>query len=311
MKSFPLSQLRKILIATAVALSGTASVQASILFSDQFLTTGDSGGYTAGGNLKGQQPGPDAGWSGSWNGDSTGLITIGATNLAMSGLPNEGGAISVSAVGANSAKSVYHLFGTPAGQATVWFSTLFAPTASSFGTDSQLMAGFLSGYVGSASSWTNTQLQGFSLGVMNSGKLTVQYQTNAANAATAGAFETASSSLSLATGTTYLLIAKLDVNTGGNDILNVWIKTSAPTSEASLGAADLSITADLLTDSSKFSTLNLWLARGSTGFSDAGRFDALRGGTTFNDVMGIPEPSSLALLLGASVVFAGLMSRRK
>jgi len=295
-------------LAAATTILISSGAQASVVLSDQILL-GGSPNYTADTNLFPQNPTSGTGWSGGWTGNNASSIKVKTENLSMPGLENGGGSIGITAISANETRKDNRSFTPAVGQGTLWFSSLFRPDI--IQPDSQTMIGFQSDAIASGAPWVDASLQGFAWGTMNGNNLTVQYQTNAANSATAGALSTSASAMSLTAGVTYLLVGKLDINSSGADTLSIWITTSVPGSEVLLGAANISINSDILNTSADLDVVNLWLSRGATGNSNAATMDALRIGTTFADIAPVPEPKTLALFAAGGLVFLAARLRRK
>jgi len=99
-----------------------------------------------------------------------------------------------------------------------------------------------------------------------------------------------------ASSTRYLL-AKLDVNTSGNDTISIW---NSPASVLALGAPDVTLNTFNVSDSLTPFTQSKYESPGQSGVA---YFDEILLGTTLNSI--IPEPTSLALvLMGAGGLFA-------
>lgn len=279
-----------------------ATLRASTVMGDAFITGGGVN-YTANANLSGQNPSSSINFTSAWSGVNSLVFRPQSTNLSMAGITNPGGELQFNVTG-NSAfsRSDYRTFTAASTQSTLWFGTLYQPSTNGLSANSQAMVGFLSGNLttttdatSTGATWSNANggsLNGFAWGVVN-GSLVVDYQSGA------GTILQANTGVSLTSNMTYFLIGKLEINESGNDILNIWVSTSAPASETALGAATLSITtADLLGSSSELNTLNLWTGTESDGsINKVNNFDAISLGTTYLDLLSVPEPSSSHLIL--------------
>ncbi|GAB4252074.1 MAG: hypothetical protein OHK005_19300 [Candidatus Methylacidiphilales bacterium] len=115
-------------------------------------------------------------------------------------------------------------------------------------------------------------------------------------------------SQTVTTGTTYLVTARIDFNTSGsNDSLYVWVNPST-SSEPTIASALFSST-----------TLDFGALQGVrilSGFADGGGLvnnvtlvDEIRIGTDYLST--VPEPSSLALLIGGAVALFAIRLRRR
>ena len=138
-----------------------------------------------------------------------------------------------------------------------------------------------------------------------------QYYMRTALGITGGAFTVGSNtgrakSASYSNGTydseeTYLMVAKIDAHTGSPDefFLKVYDSTMTP---------DLSEPASFDLNATVSSGVNMtYILIGMTG---AGQMDEIRVGTTWGDVVAVPEPSTAALLLAAVLGACGALRPR-
>jgi hypothetical protein len=94
------------------------------------------------------------------------------------------------------------------------------------------------------------------------------------------------------------VIAQLLIDQSGNDVLNLWVD---PATIAPLGLPDVVITDQNITDSLTPFTQSKYESPGQSGVVF---FDEIRLATSFNSLVGVPEPSSL---VGAALAMvAGL-----
>ena len=300
---------------------GASPASATIVFSDNVPL--DASGYTSGANLAPQNPTSTTGFTTAWGTTgSTAYTTQSNFNLTMAGMGSNDtgtGAIRFSA-GAGASRSFNRTFSAASSASTLWLGTLMDATSNgSLMSGSSNMVNVLSGALSvitsnsdpAAATWSSTNggaLKGFGIGEKN-GVLTVDYQSGA------GAIqETSVSGLNFTLGTTYFLIAKLDLNTSGtSDTLSVWFKAATPGSEAALGAADFTIsTADIATSSSDLNRLVVAAGTGVGATTGQSYVDDLRLGTTYDDIvaLAVPELSVWASLI-VGVLALGVMTAWK
>jgi hypothetical protein len=308
-----MTHCRSILLALALGCACPATLPATLIFNEEFQT--GVGAYTAGANVQGQNPAV-TGFTGAWAGSDTSSFQVSGTNVAMPGVTNGGGSLGMSTLAAASSRSDSRAVSAYTAAGTYWFSSVFTPDADAVNgaNGSTMFVGFLSGALSTVSSggstaalWTSSNgadLEGFAWGI-EAGSLRVRYQTGADTVATQNL-----GSLSLTAGSTYLLIAELQVNTAGNDVLNLWVTSSAPGSQAGLGAATATLsTFDLVSTGDAIDTLVLFAGRSASTDGAVG-WDAIRMGTQFSDLAIVPEPSAY-LLLVLSATSWGLARRRR
>ena len=305
-----------------IFLASAKTALAVTIASDSFTV---GAGYTAG-LLTPQSGSPSAvNFTGNWGGSQTGYYQVVSSSLSLSGYAGTGGSLLVQTRddGTFSRNSSHTFTADTTSSSTLWFSSLYQPSTGAFENNNEAMMGFTSGSppltadgTTLGASWTSSNgagLAGFAWGINtgtnNSNTLKIKYQSDFGGSA---GVVLADTGVALTIGTTYFLIGKIALNAAGNqDTLNVWIRTSLPTNETSLGAANWSIsTANLLNSSSNLNTLLLFggagTQEGATVDWRSTYYDSVRIGTTFADI--VPEPSRF-LLLGFA--FLGLFYKRR
>ena len=293
--------------------SGTARA-AEYLNDDFIIGTGD---YSTSSNIAGQTSASSTGFVGAWGGNSTNYFKPSATNLTLTGYSSTGGSFGFMGFnGSLGSRSDNRSFTATSGASTLWFGSLLDTDSNTLSHGSAMM-GFLSGGLTTTSgsdatsaTWTSSNggtLDGFAWGISNGG-LAVAYQTGS------GTVTTVDPTFSISAGTTYLLLAQLQLNTSSNDdTLNVWALTSVPTSQGSLGTPTFSVSsADILSASTDLNTLVAYASVSTTGTNaqDLTEFDAIRAGTSFSDVVAVPEPPTV-VLAGLAVLFLVLVARTR
>ena len=231
----------------------------------------------------------ETGWSAAWN-------AVSGINVASAGLSYSGGTVVV-----NGGSKVAQIDGATinidaadrsfASQTgTLYFSFLFSATAASLSNDDFVHFMLNNDTV-------NTNSGGI-------GKLTTTDLSLGARVGTTNGGTTTSSSTLMTGGTTYFLVGKISkVSSTNYNQIDLYIN---PTSNIEPGTASATSSAD-----GGFSSIPVFSLR--TFNLDAGdvyRFDELRVGTTFADVVptAVPEPSAMGLLCGGVAMF---LSRRR
>ena len=266
------------LVVAICLLSGAAG--ANVLVYEGFATPGD---YTNGTNYAAQAAGGE-GWAGPYT-DTTGTgagQTV-STSLNYAGLPSEDGSLSKPAGlrmnGARMFTPNPTMFATGG---DVWFSAIFKRTAGSnnFGINVSQQTHEYYGVGFRSENFT--------------GNITANI---------GGTPGTTSTKTAFANGDTVFVIGRVLVDAGsagvGSHIVDLWVNPSL--------TADLSSAAPRSGDS--------WIDRTYVGFAIADRvnfyahqssavtYDEIRIGSTFDDVVGVPEPATMTLLgLGAAAL---------
>jgi hypothetical protein len=109
-----------------------------------------------------------------------------------------------------------------------------------------------------------------------------------------------------------LLVLRIDWNSASTETMRLWVYPSTgtlPTTEPTVGTANATLSVELT------QITQLRIGAGFTNGTDTeanGWIDEIRVGTTWNDVVPVPEPSSLAILLSLSAIggFAVFKKRR-
>ena len=280
--------------------------QATLLVYEPFSTSG-AGSYSTG-NLSGQGAntlgfnGLSA-FSGNWsqNLSSTNLVltgSLGRTNIPQQGI-GIGGKATV--VGGGSFGST-----TPT-TISVSRSLSVGPVFQQFSTDmvninkgTIYMSFMMSADTFRPNSWATLGLGNLKIGRFNDG--TLKIGTIGLNLGTDGTpdylFNLANVT---STSETHFYVVQLNLNSGGLDSFSAWLDpvTLSPTPSADLTGSGIELS---------FNSISLEST--GVGFNQTyAYYDEIRFGTTWGDVLFIPEPSSLSLLvLGGAVV---ALCRRK
>jgi hypothetical protein len=296
-----------------ISLFGFVSCsQATLLVYEPFATSG-AGSYSTTGTLSGQGPntlgfnGLSA-FSGNWsqNLPSTNGVWIGS--LGRTNIPAQGFGIGgrATVVGGGPGAST-----TPT-TISVSRSLSVGPIFQQFSTDmvninkgTIYMSFMLSADTYRANSWATLGLGNLKIGRFNdagatsganTGSLGINlgsdgipdYQFNLANVST--------------TSNTHFYVVQLNLNSGGLDSFSAWLDpvTLSPTPSADLTGSGIELS---------FNSISLEST--GVGFNQmSAYYDEIRFGTTWGDVLFIPEPSSLSLLVLGGVAVA-LRRRQK
>ena len=318
-RAFAMSALAGRLAVVLALTFGAVTARGSLIFSEDFST--GAGGYTVDTNILGQNPTTSTGFSGAWVGANTSAYQPNASNLVMAGVANSGGSLLNQYTAFSQTRSDSRALAAYTGSDTLWVSSLMAFNSNALNNSGgSHFIGFLSGPLPGVSAsgtqnatWINSNggnLNGFAVG-LNNGNLTLRYQTGSDTVASS----LLTPSFTLAADTAYLMVAQLMLNTSGvNDTLNIWFLDAAVADESALGLPTLSLTTanlvDTNTDISQLVGYSAAPFSGTTGnVPSYANWDAIRMGTTFEDLSIVPEPSSAALLAGLALA-AGLRSRR-
>lgn len=260
----------------AFGLIGLGPAQAALIAYDDF-------NYTATANVTGQNGGTGA-WSGGWaasTGDNSTVVTNGG--LTYTGLPTAGNAAmdnSFSSLGNTRAWTAPG--GLFADGSELWFSALVNTSAA--GSDLRLFA-LTSANVGGGG-------VGFSL---------------AGSGVRANLGTSVSGTLAGTSGTTMLLVARIQFSdTPGADAVTAWVNPAISATPPSPGSGVL-LSGDI---ASGLLSAPLVGYRGGGGWQ--GTVDEFRIGTTYGDVVAIPEPAVMSLSMMAGLgLLLGRRSRRR
>ncbi|MEO1836402.1 MAG: PEP-CTERM sorting domain-containing protein [Akkermansiaceae bacterium] len=311
-----------LVLAAAIALVPTHA-GAVIVVQEQFdYATGPVAGNNGGTGFS--DPWTVTGWSRNYeintlfapNPGQPGSTTNANGGLDFPGLPTAGSALSRFGT-AGQREAHRTLSGASqalltADNSTIWFSVLAgAPSGNKFGTlifgTDPMLAVRGASNNGNLSSSTG---QAFGIGFRTENGANAGGGTGSPNAVAFINSESATVDVgsflpSFAGGATHhdtsLIVGRIDWNPNGTaDMLYLFNVTSVGDAEPALGDAIATLSADF--DQSNFNTIGLW----DTG---ASLFDEIRFGTSYADVIGIPEPSGIALLgLGGLAI---LLRRRR
>lgn len=288
---------------------GATSASAALLVYEGFdYTGGTSLGATTNGGT---------GWSGAWSVTSGSAPVVDNTQLAPVGTLSTSG-LSVTQSGVATANSVTRSFSaigtgvTSSSSQTIWLS--FEMKGNNNNSNDAYLAllrntGATPAAGGSTPDGSGVQDEMIRIGRksgVSGGNITLS------SAATTSPAQTAFGNIAF-NNTTYFLLAKIDiqrsgVGTGANFYtVDLWSFTgSLPLSEGSIGSSVASFTTSVLSSGSGLDKVRLVDAASGANAS----FDEIRIGTTFADVVAIPEPSAFAALAGlGSLVLAA--SRRR
>jgi hypothetical protein len=251
-----------------------------------------AGHYAADTPLAGQNP-TVTGFSGAWAGSSA--LSSRGTGLTQAAAPwATGGAVDFSGTSpasVNRALDSYTNYGS--GSGSYYYSSLMA-----FDTDFAAANGAmaLTEFYRSDSSTYGVRW-GFTT---SSG--TVKPIVRLRTMGSGWSVKTYNISVDVQADTTYLFIVKVRENySSSNELIDVWLNPVDVTSEAAAGAASLEMSFAGVQDSTYALNRTALSVTGVNG-EDCAQFDEVRFGTTWDDVVQVPEPAALAVLAGAMVV---------
>jgi len=228
--------------------------------------------YTSGSNLNGGAGG--TGWTNTWTaptGTDGATITTPANYVNGSVVVN--GGTNALALGNGSSSVSSRGFATQTG--TLYFSFLYTPVVG-------LTTGDFFQFMMNNDITTNNS---GSIGDLNTGANLLGVRSGGTNGGT-----TVDSTFSTVQGTTYFLVGKFSKTSGGNyNRIDLFIN---PSSDIEPGSADAFSTGDSGITSVAFFTMR---SSGMT-LGDFYNFDELRVGTTFADVVPVPEPGTWSLI---------------
>jgi hypothetical protein len=290
--------------------------------------------YISNNNLYGQSASTGSyGFTGTWSGANSNFFVLSEVGYKLGGTGANilSGVIRMNAGGSGNTRTASRSFTASSGQNTLWFSSLVRIGADGVTSENNTegLFGLTSGRGSIVSSdgtqnasWSDSNgktLSGFQLGLSGGNTLSVKYQSDASGT---GSITTADTGFVLETANqmAYFLVARLDVNTSGNDdTLKIWALTSIPANEEAILALTptCSITADILKNSGELDTLLLTSTSNANIYALA-YLDALRVGTTYGDLLlteppspSIPEPSSTAALAAGAGILLTVLIRNQ
>jgi hypothetical protein len=262
----------------AIAMASLGSASAVVIATDDFNTystgaLGPSNGGSAG-----------AGWSGAWSGaTSPGTAIVTTTSLAPT---TSGNRVVVSGASTGSALPLRFLTNY-LNTATVYLGFVFRNETTSIRSTGLSLSSDASdkAFIGISSFYETRRL-----GIL-------------------GGTNSALSSTTVANGTTYRLVVKLQFDvSSGNEVLNLFIN------QATEGVADATATYDFfgLSGNNNQGINRVGLFAGGTMGDQAfttSSFDSIKFATTYAEAMTVPEPS-FAMLIGSFGAIALLRRRR-
>lgn len=294
--------------------------EAAAIFSDEFIT-GGAPNYNSAANLNGQNP-TVYGATSAWGSVGTSQWRTQDVNLTVAGVTNGGGSLKF-ALGNNVTGSSAQNRGFTAADSMVsslWFGGIFQANTPGALSGVSTMAGFSNAALpnnttntASGATWSTANggnLQGFGFGIRD-GVLAVDYQSDISQPSSSRTITQVNTSFSMADGAAYFLVARVDFDSAGVELLNIWALTSAPVNMSLLGAATYSVSANFFSEISALDTLNVYAGKNGTSGANVNAIDALRIGTDYADLLvAVPEPSTWALL-GVGLMAIMLGNRRR
>lgn len=262
-------------------------LEATLIAAEDFVS------YGIGSQLNGQSGG--TGWTGNWVAN-TGATPASASTIVSGGLSYQNGAVKVSGgdralqiLTANNSIDVFARRSIPTQTDTVYLSFLLQKSANFGNTSDFLQTGFSAGTGEPLASALES----------NSSNIAVRRGTSGAGGNTVNTGST------LPVGTTRFIVLKVE----NLDALGNYDRASVavdPTSYSSFAANP--ITEANFSGGTFSSITNFTLRRAFQEAGDSYLMDRIRIGTTFNDVVPVPEPSTTLVLLG---LFGASLARRK
>lgn len=265
-----MTTLAKKFAVAALALSAVSASQAALLVYDGF-------DYTAG-VINGTQSG-GTGWSTNWVVGEANAPSIVSPGLTFTGLDTEGNALSDATVQSRGTRRTFDNTGLGGDGTSIWFSALYNHTSA--GSDFRLKFFGSSSLSLGVSDYATALNSGIGFHFLGGTGLRVENQNVQIGTAT-----------SLAVNTVNLIVGRIDFSdTLNQDRVLLWVN---PT---------ISGTAPLDSLAAQNVTLQLQTTLGNAvaarwGGAGTGIVDEIRLGTTFGDVVAIPEPSTYVLVLG-------------
>ena len=277
----------------AACLAAASTAQAALIAYEPF-------NYTGGTALLGQDGG--TGWTGAWCNSLTpgnASQTITSPGLDHSGLAESGlKATLVGNSGGTGATSLFRQLKFPSGFST---DTLYFSFLAKANNDAERPWGMSLANVSASSNPLDNLVGGDS----GSAYFSLQESSNY-NISYHGSL--------VSTSTLSLLVAKFDLSTGNATLYVFPTGTAIPSNESSASAY---ATSNIATPGNSMGTINgirlyaLGKSASGTYSAKSADFDELRVGTTYADVIGVPEPSALLLLAVGSGLLAAHAWRKR
>lgn len=237
------------------------------------------------GNLSGKNGG--TGWGAAWTAATGAEYQVATPGLSYGSL-TVGGNMSSDTLATHTVSVASRSMGDQSAQfvdgASLWFSFLLQPGAT-----------FTNWGMAISSTNTSGTSGGFGLNVNATGFT-----------ARAGGTSSATTTFTWTSGTTYLVVGKMEVSTSGNENTSIWVNPTG------LGGASPS-GGTTATASGNIGTLpgtNAWFAFQGGNQGQLFAIDEIRYGTTFASVTPIPEPTTWALLAGSLTALVIFRRRR-
>lgn len=261
------------LVAASCITSSASSAVSLYEGFDYALNNGDSIAGSNGGT----------GWGGAWAGShtfATGLTyTNGATLATTGGALADAGAVDYTTTRSYSA-------GLVGDSGTVWFSYLLQ-TGSARLEEVKFESDGVRAGVGFGTDNSHQYSDGF-IGA----ELRIETPAQIRDASVS------------VTGSTMFVLGKMELSSGGDNILSVWLNTDLTLAEGALGAADSTVT---INGTPTWGSEFLF----TTGGGHEGILDEIRLGSAYSDVVVVvPEPSAFTFII-CTLGFALVMRRRR
>ncbi|CAA6679258.1 MULTISPECIES: PEP-CTERM sorting domain-containing protein [unclassified Lentimonas] len=252
------------------------------------LVSEESFSYTAG-DLNGNGSAADAGWDGAWVDDQSTDVQVGASSLSFGSLSTAGGSISKSVNGQQSLTRATTF--TPGANPDLWMSFLFSFDDAQGGQ----LAGTDMLHIGLANA-DNSGNDEAGLRIQSDGSNgLLAYLDNDGNLSAA--------SFAMAEATTYLFV--FNMNTAGNLSLTI-----NPTNIGSTDLAPSGGTTIVSSEATAADNYNFFRIRTRKAANDWSA-DEIRFGSSYADVVPVPEPGTYALLAGMCAFSAVALRRRQ
>jgi hypothetical protein len=226
-------------------------------------------------------------------------ITVGTGSLAFPGIGTSG---EKAVLNGSTTTAIGRLFGQNIDSGSFYFSFLMQKTVA---TERTLNLSFFSTATG-----TGTPNERFAVGQIGGGvnDSDGNFAVLVSNSGVDNGLKLASSPLSLGLNSTHLVVGRLDFNLSGgtNDLLTLYID---PTLGSEPGSSYMTVSADFQV----LMGFRMFAGNSSGVFTPAaqGEFDELHFGTSWTDVIAVPEPSSFAMLVCGATILLGIQRRSR
>lgn len=315
MKRIPF--LLKAVLSSSIFCAAAGTMSASVIFHDPFLTVSTSPNPNAGqyrvNNTLNSSPnnavngGPIIGFSGSnvWSGASS-LPRPVEAGLTSTSVQTSGGAVQFRGSADTTNRMNYRAIDSYESAPQTYFSGIMQTNLIDDDATSLIAFTSLGGDTRGTSILDNTGgfYNGVAFGFLGNGSggmdLIVRYRTDTL------AYVDFTLLSGISVNTPYTVMGRIDwnVNPENRDTLTIWVNPQSATEPA--GGVTLP---SFLGDPTTINSVYLLQKSFGTGLDDAVYMDELRLGTSWADLQPIPEPSSVALIMGA-LGLSVLMFRR-